>query len=173
LGALVAVEPFHLERGKVFWVVFGGCVVGVVAVVGTSLPSVIAAVPALAVVRDTAASQLGSKLTLGPLRLVAFLMLAFVVSVVFTEQGCQRLKGALMPFIVLGRNSLAVFTAGLVLCHATWWTSFGEEWRRDNVLVYESVCVMIMLIVAVLLEQRNTCRAAVSKGVPPRRSERG
>lgn len=169
LGALVAVEQFRLERGRVFWIVFGGCIVGVVAVIATSLPRVVAAVPVLAVVRDTAASQFGSKLTLGPMRLTAFLILAFVVSVVFTERGCLRLRGAFMPFILLGRNSLAVFTAGLVLCHATWWASFGREWGRVHVLVYEAFSVMTMLMVAALSERAERLSSRGIKNTLPQR----
>lgn len=164
LGALVAVDRIRIENRIVIRGLFLLCVLGIVTIVSTSIPVVVEHCPFLASVGSWKFSELSSKLTLGPIRLVAFLMLAVVVSSIFTEARCRQLHCICAPFIVLGKNSLLVYSLGLVFTHASWLLAgvmpLEREWHNLSVLTYEMYCIGIMLVASWWREKRrNACEA--------------
>jgi hypothetical protein len=167
LGAFVAVEPVRVPRSTLLVRgLFAASTAAVLVLTATSVPWLVGRFPWLGILRTWRFDELASKVTLGPVRLVAFLMLAFVVSGVFTEDRCRRWRPVLSPFSLLGRNSLLVYAMEIVLTHFTWcwieWTPFGTD--RFGIVAYEAMCVAIMLVVAFWRERSSGLRPLPANG---------
>lgn len=150
LAVLAAIDPIRIRSRTARRVLFWTCLTGVVAVVLSTQPSIAQHVAGLQQLRDWRDSAWGHKVTLGPARLIPFLMLAYVVSIVLTEQRFQRIERFVRPVTRLGRNSLLVFCVGLLFTHASWLVlpKTTDAQRTSTILLYEILACGLMLLAA-------------------------
>lgn len=165
LGVLTAIDPWPIRGRALRRALFGACLAGVLIVILSRFPAVSEWLPLLHNMETWNPSDSATKMTLGPIRLLAFLMLAYVVSNIVTEDRCRRLKRPLAPLTLLGRNSLQVYCVTLLLAHLSWLFVSSEVASQNIVplLTYEAFGCLAMFLTASAWE-RFRARRRVGSG---------
>lgn len=102
-----------------------------------------------------------TKRTLGPLRVVAFGLLAFVLFASVSEMHVRRAVNVLRPVIMLGQHSLLVYCLGLLIAHSVWLVLPEPSYRSSLwVIGVEFVGLLILLVSVDVAERWRRMRSA-------------